>query len=306
RACCRFSWRRPASRSRAPPGPMIRRCSRRPGNSRSKQRNSPPRRRLPNVAARERRLRSWCSSVPACRWSCCAIRWPACTLQGPRWPRRVPRSASRARRPNWRVLPAPIHRTAASATCPGSWCSVAASSWRPRAVSSAESACRARRAANSMRTAHARASRRSPTCSSSAEPGPEMLPTWSRLPPFALAWLLALACLLPGPVTASELFESVGVSIEPVRVTDRVYYVRGRAGMVSKENEGFNSNAGFVVTDDGVVVFDALGTPALGAALLGVIRGVTDQPVRRVIVSHYHSDHFYGVQAFKAAGAEIW
>ena len=133
-----------------------------------------------------------------------------------------------------------------------------------------------------------------------------MLPTWSKLPPFALAWLLALACLLPGPVTASELFESVGVSIEPIRVTDRVYYVRGQAGMVSSENEGFNSNAGFVITDDGVVVFDALGTPALGAALLERIRSITDQPVRRIIVSHYHSDHFYGTQAFKAAGAEIW
>lgn len=126
--------------------------------------------------------------------------------------------------------------------------------------------------------------------------------------------LIAGAVALAGPATADssppartvQEFEPVGVSIVPVRVTDRVYYVRGRAGMVSKENEGFNSNAGFVVTDDGVVVFDALGTPALGAALLGVIRCVTDQPVRRVIVSHYHSDHFYGVQAFKAAGAEIW
>lgn len=110
----------------------------------------------------------------------------------------------------------------------------------------------------------------------------------------------------PAPERAAREFEPVGVAIEPIRVTERVYYVRGQAGMVSTENEGFNSNAGFVVTDDGVVVFDALGTPALGAALLDVIRSVTEQPVRRVIVSHYHSDHFYGVQAFKAAGAEIW
>jgi glyoxylase-like metal-dependent hydrolase (beta-lactamase superfamily II) len=61
-----------------------------------------------------------------------------------------------------------------------------------------------------------------------------------------------------------------------------------------------------VVTDDGVVVFDALGTPPLGEALLRAIRSVSDRPIRRVIVSHYHADHYYGLQAFKAAGAEVW
>jgi glyoxylase-like metal-dependent hydrolase (beta-lactamase superfamily II) len=130
----------------------------------------------------------------------------------------------------------------------------------------------------------------------------------------AVTALLASLAMAPGAAAggsgpragAAREFEPVGVAVNPIRVTDRVYYVRGHAGMVSRENEGFNSNAGFVVTDDGVVVFDALGTPALGAALLAAIRAITDQPVRRVIVSHYHADHFYGVQAFKAAGAEIW
>jgi glyoxylase-like metal-dependent hydrolase (beta-lactamase superfamily II) len=96
------------------------------------------------------------------------------------------------------------------------------------------------------------------------------------------------------------------VKVVPQRLTPRVYFVQGEAGMVSSSNNGYNSNAGFVVTDDGVVVFDTLGTPPLGAELLRQIRKITSQPVRRVIVSHYHSDHFYGLQAFKDAGAEIW
>jgi glyoxylase-like metal-dependent hydrolase (beta-lactamase superfamily II) len=66
------------------------------------------------------------------------------------------------------------------------------------------------------------------------------------------------------------------------------------------------SNAGFVVTPEGVVVFDALGTPALGEAMLAAIRRITTQPIRRVIVSHYHADHVYGLQALKKAGAEVW
>lgn len=119
----------------------------------------------------------------------------------------------------------------------------------------------------------------------------------------AVASLAALA--LASPAAASDT-EPVTVDLRPQKLTDRVWWVEGLQGAVSHENEGFNSNAGFVVTDEGVVVFDALGTPALGEALLARIREVTDKPVRRVVVSHYHSDHFYGLQAFKAAGAEIW
>jgi glyoxylase-like metal-dependent hydrolase (beta-lactamase superfamily II) len=77
-----------------------------------------------------------------------------------------------------------------------------------------------------------------------------------------------------------------------------------RAGVVA--NEGFNANAGFVVTAEGVVVFDALGTPALGKRLAGLIAATTPQPVRRVVVSHYHADHFYGLQALQRPGVEVW
>ncbi len=40
--------------------------------------------------------------------------------------------------------------------------------------------------------------------------------------------------------------------------------------------------------------------------MIAAIRKVTPLPIRRVIVSHYHADHIYGLQAFRAAGAEIW
>src|SRR5690606_32369316 len=98
----------------------------------------------------------------------------------------------------------------------------------------------------------------------------------------------------------------VSVDVEPRRVSDRVWFVQGDSGMVSLQNQGFNSNAGFVVTGDGVVVFDALGTPALGAVLLERIRRVSLLQVLRVVVINYYTDHFYGVQALKEAGAEIW
>jgi glyoxylase-like metal-dependent hydrolase (beta-lactamase superfamily II) len=94
--------------------------------------------------------------------------------------------------------------------------------------------------------------------------------------------------------------------LKPIKVTERVYYVQGQPGIASAANEGFNSNAGFVVTGEGVVVIDALGTPALGAALQRAIARVTREPIRRVILTHYHADHFYGVGPLKAAGADVW
>jgi len=113
--------------------------------------------------------------------------------------------------------------------------------------------------------------------------------------------------MLLAPVVAFASSDTpVTVEVRPVRLGPHAYYVPGLAGAASAENQGFMSNAGFVVTPEGVVVFDALGSPPLGAELIRQIRKITPQPIRRVIVSHYHADHIYGLQAFKALGAEIW
>ena len=116
-----------------------------------------------------------------------------------------------------------------------------------------------------------------------------------------LSWFLLF---LPPVVQASNT--ALNVPVQAVRLGSHSYFVQGLAGAASSENQGFMSNAGFVVTRDGVVVFDALASPPLAEKLLAEIRRVTRQPVRRVVVSHYHADHFYGLQAFKAEGAEIW
>jgi glyoxylase-like metal-dependent hydrolase (beta-lactamase superfamily II) len=86
-----------------------------------------------------------------------------------------------------------------------------------------------------------------------------------------------------------------------------VYYVIGQSGVPGAANEGMTSNAGFVVTQKGVVVYDALGTPVLGYRLLHAIRSVTDKPVVIVVAGHYHADHVYGLQAFREhTKAVIW
>jgi glyoxylase-like metal-dependent hydrolase (beta-lactamase superfamily II) len=102
----------------------------------------------------------------------------------------------------------------------------------------------------------------------------------------------------------SQQYPPAPVEMTLQQVSEHVYFVEGAAG-TALDNEGFISNAGFVVTPIGVVVIDALGTPSLGAMLLKHIRNVTDQPIVKVITTHYHADHIYGLQVFKELGAEI-
>ncbi|MEY4213169.1 MAG: hypothetical protein RL458_1395, partial [Pseudomonadota bacterium] len=122
-----------------------------------------------------------------------------------------------------------------------------------------------------------------------------------------IRWLVLICALCALPLKAADLeFEPVTIPVKPVQVSPRVWMVQGDVGPVSAANQGFNANAGFVVTDEGVVVFDALGSPALGAALRARIREITPQPVRHVVISHYHADHFYGLQAFAPEGPMVW
>lgn len=115
---------------------------------------------------------------------------------------------------------------------------------------------------------------------------------------------LMVALLWSVSASAEQSYPPVDVEMPLQKVGEHSYYVRGESG-IATENAGFISNAGFVVTDAGVVVFDALGSPSLAAKLRGLIAAVTDQPVVKVIVSHYHADHIYGLQVFQDEGAEI-
>lgn len=97
---------------------------------------------------------------------------------------------------------------------------------------------------------------------------------------------------------------SAGVSSAPPplrRLAEGVYAALGDTG---RGSEG-RPNAGFIVTDSGVVVIDALASPAQAEQLLHAIRSVTAQPVRWVVLTHHHPDHHFGTVVFRRLGAKI-
>jgi len=95
-----------------------------------------------------------------------------------------------------------------------------------------------------------------------------------------------------------------GVALLPV--AEDTCMVQGLSALGSSANRNFISNAGVVRTPGGVVVIDALGSPDVAEQLLREIQRTTGQGVSDVVITHYHADHIYGLQVFRAAGARIW
>ncbi len=122
-------------------------------------------------------------------------------------------------------------------------------------------------------------------------------------------WRLARRWLLCAATAALAVQAGTGsFAAEPMKarqVAEGAWFVQGEAALGSAANRNFISNAGFIVTPAGVVVIDALGSPALAEELVAAVKQVTAQPIRYVIVTHYHADHIYGLQVLKDLGATV-
>ena len=63
-------------------------------------------------------------------------------------------------------------------------------------------------------------------------------------------------------------------------------------------------NSGVIVGDDACMVIDTTATPAMARDLIARIRGVTDKPIKYVVLSHYHAVRVLGASAYLAEGAQ--
>ena len=96
-------------------------------------------------------------------------------------------------------------------------------------------------------------------------------------------------------------------SMKATPVAEGVYAILTPARDIpNPENLGWNSNSAFVVTESGVLVVDTGSSETIGNALKQTIRKVTDKPVKWIVNSHAHGDHWLGNIAFEGSNPVIY
>ncbi len=64
-------------------------------------------------------------------------------------------------------------------------------------------------------------------------------------------------------------------------------------------------NTTFVISDEGVVVFDGGNLPLVADRVIAKIRALTDRPVTHVVASHWHMDHVLGLSRYQDAFPDV-
>ena len=119
--------------------------------------------------------------------------------------------------------------------------------------------------------------------------------------------LIALAAgtiLLASGVTyinrqATAISPKADEDFQLVKVAEGVYAAIAKSGGLA------SGNAGFVIGDDGVLVFDTFFTPAAIEELVSEIESLTKLPIKYAVNSHYHLDHTGGNQVLVERGVPI-
>ena len=114
-----------------------------------------------------------------------------------------------------------------------------------------------------------------------------------------MRWMMTALCLVSVVVQAQDL------TLQPVKVAPDVYVVVGDLAGQTYENEGLNSNLGFVVSDAGVLVINSGPSARAARALHAAIRKITAQPVQWVVNVNSQNHYWHGNGYFKSQGATI-
>jgi cyclase len=112
--------------------------------------------------------------------------------------------------------------------------------------------------------------------------------------------ILCLAGLLLAPAAPSaDPRSDRGFTID--KLAEGVYAV------VRREPAGLATHANnvFIVNDEDVMVVDTSQSPALTREVLAALRTITRKPVRYVINTHWHDDHYVGDQVYREAYPDV-
>jgi glyoxylase-like metal-dependent hydrolase (beta-lactamase superfamily II) len=109
---------------------------------------------------------------------------------------------------------------------------------------------------------------------------------------------LSLALLLGCPsALAAQPAQEAELGIEVTRLAEGIYLMRAPSAL----DQWTSSNSVVFVGTESVVVFDTNALPSTSRLVLDEIRALTDLPVRWVINSHWHMDHWSGNEVYADA-----
>src|SRR6266404_1476193 len=103
-----------------------------------------------------------------------------------------------------------------------------------------------------------------------------------------------LCCVMPAHAQTADkdLFELK-------KVGDGVY------AAIAAPRYKVNCNAAVIMTNDGVVVVDSHSKPSAARALYNEIQSITKQPIRKIINTHFHWDHWQGNEVYANANPGV-
>lgn len=87
--------------------------------------------------------------------------------------------------------------------------------------------------------------------------------------------------------------------LKPIKLSKNSYYFYGKEEYFSPKNGGDIANSSFIITKNSVILIDTGSSKQYGEQLKKAIAKITSNPIKYIINTHHHPDHFLGNSAFE-------
>lgn len=88
--------------------------------------------------------------------------------------------------------------------------------------------------------------------------------------------------------------------LKPIKLNENSYYFYGKEEYFSPSNGGDIANVSFIVTKNSVILIDTGSSYEYGLQIKEEIKKITSNPIKYIINTHHHPDHFLGNSAFES------
>ena len=89
--------------------------------------------------------------------------------------------------------------------------------------------------------------------------------------------------------------------LKAIKLSENSYYFYGKEEYFSKENGGDIANASFIITANSVILIDTGSSKSYGEQVKNQIEKITSKPIKYILNTHHHPDHFLGNSAFSSS-----